>query len=180
MSRPASKLSVLRCMAAFLAAVLCLPGVAAASPFAVSTVAQLERPLETGEYFWDDEGVPRGRMAIVVDLYAERMYVYRGGVEIARSSIVQGWGRHATPTGTFSILQKNADHYSNLYDNAPMPYMLRLTWGGVAIHGSEVADDAATHGCIGIPEEFARILFYRVRKGDKVLVTRRWLTREYY
>ena len=67
--------------------------------------------------------------------------------------------------------QKDADHVSNLYD-APMPYMLRLTNDGVAIHGSDVDIDAATRGCIGVPTAFARKLFAQAKLGDKVIITR--------
>ena len=139
---------------------------------------ELERPLEFGEHYWDESFVQsqgiRGPAQIVVDLEAEQLYVYRAGAEIARSKITRGWEQYDTPTGVFPILEKDADHYSSTYDGAPMPYNLRLTWQGVAIHGSEVDDVSATHGCIGVPLEFARKLFSNVRKGDKVLVTRNW------
>jgi hypothetical protein len=141
----------------------------------VNTVAELDAPLYYGDYFWDESGAPRARVQIVVDLEEEQLYVYRGGVEIARAVITRGWEKYATPTGTFPILEKDADHYSSTYDNAPMPYNLRLTWRGVAIHGAEVDDQGATHGCIGVPVEFARKLFANVRVGDKVVVTRNWL-----
>mgnify|MGYP003384789720 CR=1 FL=1 len=145
----------------------------------VTMVAQLDAPLYYGDYFWDEAGAPKGSAQIVVDLEEEQLYVYRGGVEIARAVITRGWENYATPTGTFPVLEKDADHYSSSYDNAPMPYNLRLTWQGVAIHGAEVNDEAATHGCIGIPVAFARKLFGNVRVGDKVLVTRNWLPEIY-
>jgi lipoprotein-anchoring transpeptidase ErfK/SrfK len=140
----------------------------------VLTYAETDAPLYYGEYFWDETGAPRARAEIVVDLRAEQLYVYRGGVEIARAVITRGWHNYKTPTGTFPILEKDADHYSSTYGGAPMPYNLRLTWAGIAIHGSDVDDMAATHGCIGIPLEFARTLFRNVRVGDKVYVTNNW------
>lgn len=150
----------------------------AASPLAVNHYVELDRPLEFGEHFWDEAYVRlnslHGPAQIVVDLEVEQLYVYRAGVEIARSKITRGWEEYDTPTGIFPILEKDADHYSSTYDNAPMPYNLRLTWKGVAIHGSEVDDISATHGCIGVPLEFARKLFSNVRVGDKVLVTHNW------
>ena len=79
----------------------------------------------------------------------------------APPSFLYGTDGKPTPTGSFSILEKDADHYSHSYD-APMPYMLRLTNDGVAIHGSNVREGYATHGCIGIPPNFARLL---VRRG---------------
>jgi len=148
------------------------------SPFAVEHYIELDRPLEFGEHFWDESFArasgARGSAQIVVDLEAEQLYVYRAGIEIARTRITRGWEEYDTPTGVFPILEKDADHYSSTYDNAPMPYNLRLTWKGVAIHGAEVDSVSATHGCIGVPLKFARELFANVRKGDKVLVTRNW------
>lgn len=126
--------------------------------------------LRPGEYAWDDEGAPAGRAVIVVNIRARVLSVYRAGVEIGRSSIIYGADNKPTPTGTFPILEKDADHVSNLYD-APMPHMLRLTWDGVAIHGSpELADDLATRGCVGLPRAFAQLLFGVVRVGDRVVI----------
>lgn len=148
------------------------------SQFSVDHYIELDRPLDFGEHFWDESYVRaigvRGPAQIVVDLEAEQLYVYRSGVEIGRTKITRGWEEYDTPTGIFPILEKDADHYSSTYDNAPMPYNLRLTWKGVAIHGADVDNVSATHGCIGVPLEFARKLFANVRKGDKVLVTRNW------
>jgi hypothetical protein len=140
----------------------------------VHTYAETDAPLYYGEFFWDESGAPRARPEIVVDLRAEQLYVYRGGVEIARAVITRGWNNYKTPTGTFPILEKDADHYSSTYDRAPMPYNLRLTWQGIAIHGANIDDMAATHGCIGIPLEFAKTLFRNMRVGDKVHVTNNW------
>lgn len=146
--------------------------------FTVRHFVRLDRPLRFGEHFWDETFVRnnglQGRAQIVVDLEAEQLYVYRAGVEIARTKITRGWEEYETPTGVFPVLEKDADHYSSTYDNAPMPYNLRLTWPGIAIHGADVNDIAATHGCIGVPLEFARKLFSNVHVGYKVLITRNW------
>jgi lipoprotein-anchoring transpeptidase ErfK/SrfK len=150
-----------------------------ASPFAVNTVLGLDYPLLPNDYVWDEEGVPDGPIGIVIDLEAQRLYVYRAGVEIGRSVIIYGDDDKPTPTGTFPILEKDIDHVSNLYD-APMPYMLRLTWDGIAIHGSgEIGYEYATHGCIGLPDEFAAILYREAGLGDNVLVTHGWMTEHY-
>jgi hypothetical protein len=148
-------------------------GAAHAAPY-VHTYAETDAPLYYGDYFWDEAGAPKARTEIVVDLRAEQIYVYRGGVEIGRAVITRGWQNYKTPTGTFPILEKDADHYSSTYGGAAMPYNLRLTRSGVAIHGAEVDDQSATHGCIGIPVEFARTLFRNVRVGDSVFVTNNW------
>ena len=144
---------------------------AAAPAQAPGPVALLpvDRWLASGEYAWRSEETAPGPVTIVVDLRARTLSVYQAGVEIGRSSIVYGYDEKPTPLGTFPILEKKADHISNLY-NAPMPWMLRLTWDGVAIHGSEMADDKATHGCIGLPDAFAERLFAMARKGGLVLV----------
>jgi lipoprotein-anchoring transpeptidase ErfK/SrfK len=141
--------------------------------FPVNAVLDIGRPLEPREFAWNDEGVPAGRMTVVVDLTDQLIYVYRGGIEIGRSYIIQGDTDKPTPLGVFPILQKSKDHVSNLYD-ARMPYMLRLTWDGIAIHESEVDASAATHGCIGVPEGFAATLFANAKLGDRVLVTKSW------
>ena len=130
------------------------------------------RWLEPGEYVWDEDAAATasGPATVVVNLRSRTLSVYRGGVEIGRSSALYGYGEHPTPLGTFKVLQKKKDHISNIY-NAPMPHMLRLTNDGVALHGSaNMADDAATHGCIGLPKEFAELLFGQVRVGDQVVI----------
>ena len=146
-----------------------------ARPASVSNVEvvselAIDRWLRPGEYAWNDEGVADGETVVVVNIRARVLSVYRGGVEIGRSSIIYGADNKPTPHGTFPILEKDADHVSNLYD-APMPHMLRLTWDGVAIHGSPaLADDLATRGCVGLPREFAELLFGVTRIGDRVVI----------
>jgi lipoprotein-anchoring transpeptidase ErfK/SrfK len=126
--------------------------------------------LRPGEYAWNDEGVPAGPVTIVVNIRARVLSAYRDGVEIGRSSIIYGANDKPTPFGTIPILQKDADHRSTIYDGAPMPHMLRLTGDGISIHGSEIADDYATHGCIGLPKAFAALLFRAAHLGDPVLI----------
>ena len=128
--------------------------------------------LQPGEFAWDAEAAAAatGEAIIVVNLRARVLSVYKSGVEIGRSSILYGAPDKPTPTGTFPILEKRRDHTSNIY-NAPMPHMQRLTWDGVALHGSpRLADDFATNGCIGLPREFAALLFEVTRVGDRVVV----------
>ena len=166
---------------ALLLLLLFAPAAAFAAPapgFAVSSVWEIDQPLRAGDYIWDDSRAPAGPLRIVVDLEAELLYVYRGGMEIGRSSILYGYDDKPTPTGVFPILDKDRDHVSNIYD-APMPYMLRLTNGGIAIHGSLVEDGYATHGCVGVPEPFAAALFASAHVGDPVLITKGW-TRQVY
>ncbi len=127
--------------------------------------------LGPGEYVWAGENAPaEGETVVVVNIRARVLSVYRAGIEIGRSSLIYGADNKPTPTGSFPILQKRADHWSNLYD-APMPHMLRLTWDGIAVHGSpELADDMATRGCVGLPRAFAALLFDVVNVGDRVVI----------
>lgn len=148
---------------------------ASAPAFPVSAILTPDRPLRHGDFLWNAVGIAPGKTSVVVDLTAQIVYVYRGGIEIGRSAILYGANDKPTPTGTFEILEKDIDHVSNLYD-APMPYMLRLTWDGIAIHGSEVQYGSGTHGCVGVPDEFAAMLFKEARIGDPVLVTHGWKT----
>lgn len=139
-------------------------------PLVVKRILPITGPFRHGDYVWDDKGVPAGPIVITVDLAAQTLSVFRGGYEIGAAVILHGADNMMTPLGTFPITQKDADHWSNLYD-APMPYMLRLTDDGVAIHGSDVELGSATHGCIGVPTKFAALLFAQAKLGDRVIVT---------
>ena len=87
--------------------------------------------LQAGDYVWHPETASTGPVVIIVDLSKQLLQVYRAGVLIGRSTISSGKGSHATPTGLFTILQKRTSHHSNAYHEASMPYMERLTWGGL-------------------------------------------------
>jgi hypothetical protein len=156
-----------------------LPTVQVRTPFTVKSALAITGKLELGDYAWNPEGAPSGPLEIVADLTWQRLYVYRGGVEIGRSSIIYGANDKPTPNGIFPIIEKDADHKSNLYD-ADMPYMLRLTMDGITIHGTDhVAFGYASNGCVGIPNEFAKLLFKEAKLGEKVLITNYW-KRELY
>ena len=126
--------------------------------------------LEPGAFLWHPEIAPHGPIVLVVSLDEQRAYVYRNGLAIGVSTISSGKAGKETPTGVFSILQKNRDHRSNLYNDAPMPYMQRLTWDGIALHGGTLPGHPASHGCVRLPLEFARLLFSETRNGDTVVV----------
>ncbi|WP_454280855.1 L,D-transpeptidase family protein [Sphingomonas sp. Marseille-Q8236] len=140
------------------------------TPFVVRHILPLTKPLHHGDYVWDESGAPQGPIVITVDLAAQVVSIFRDGYEIGTAAMIYGADNMPTPLGVFPILQKDADHVSNLYD-AAMPYMLRLTNDGVAIHASDVRYGNATHGCIGVPLGFARKLFAATRLGDRVIVT---------
>ena len=125
-----------------------------------------------GDWKWDETGAPaEGRLVMTIDLKAQTISVFRGGHEIGTAAVLYGADDKPTPLGRFPILEKDRDHVSNLY-GAPMPFMLRLTTDGVAIHGSSVDEGYATHGCIGVPTPFARKLFAVAKKGDVAVITR--------
>jgi lipoprotein-anchoring transpeptidase ErfK/SrfK len=136
---------------------------------AVRSLLAVERPMHYGGFLWNDADVPAGAIWIRVDLKRQLLSVFRGGDEIGTAVILYGADGLPTPRGRFPILARLKDHRSSSYD-APMPYTLRLTGDGVSIHGSNVRRGAATHGCIGIPTEFASRLFAAVRVGDPVTI----------
>ena len=142
-------------------------------PFIIKRILPIEGPIKYGEWHWDDAGVPDGPLVITVDLDARVISAFRGGYEIGATAALLGTDEHPTPLGTFPIMSKERHNVSEKYGNAPMPWTLRLTHDGVAIHGGgQVENGYASHGCIGVPDEFASRLFAIAKKGDKVIITR--------
>lgn len=136
----------------------------------VRSVLGIRHPMRFGDYVWNDVGVPTsGRIRVRVDLPRQVVSVFRDGNEIGTAVIIYGTDHKPTPRGTFPILMRARQHTSSLYD-AEMPYMLRLTNDGVAIHASSVRRGSATHGCIGVPLAFAQLLFDQVARGDLVTI----------
>ena len=139
---------------------LAVAGVAAAQGAKQSAaVDKPPRELKAGEWIWTPAAVPAGPLVMVISLDEQLAYVYRNGLRIGVSTVSTGKKGHETPTGVFTILQKHKDHRSNLYDDAPMPFMQRLTWDGVALHAGNLPGYPASHGCVRLPYEFARHLF---------------------
>lgn len=147
-------------------------GAVAADPqaYVIKRVLPIDGPMKFGEFHWNEDGVPQGPLVVTVDLKAETMSVFRDGYEIGAAVILYGSDEKPTPTGVYPITQKKVRHTSNIY-GAEMPYMQRLTDDGITIHASDVRVGYATHGCIGIPTEFAKKLFGATRVGDRVIVT---------
>lgn len=152
--------------------VLCCPLAAAHAQQQVSAAGTAPvDSLRPGQYRWHPEAAPaEGPVAIVVSLPLQRAYVFRGGVLIGVSTVSSGQPGYDTPVGAFTILEKAVEHRSNLYD-APMPYMQRLTWDGVALHAGQVAPQPASHGCVRLPAAFARRLYAVTELGAAVVVT---------
>lgn len=142
-------------------------GLAPAAPPPSSTALE---QLEPGEFAWLPELAPAGPLLLVVSLDEQQAHLYRNGVRIAVTTVSSGKPGNETPEGVYTILQKREEHYSNLYDNAPMPYMQRLTWDGIALHAGRLPGYPASHGCVRLPEEFARRLFGLTSLGMTVVV----------
>ena len=155
------------------AAVLLLTGTA--FPQAVQRgnrpIIEAAQQLKTGEYVWAPELSPDGPALLVVNLATQRAILFRNGVPMAASTVSSGKPGHDTPTGVFTILQKNKEHYSSTYNNAPMPNMQRLTWKGVALHAGKLPGYPASHGCIRLPIKFSELLFGATKLGMTVVIT---------
>lgn len=142
-------------------------------PFVVRSILPIEGTIRYGDWFWDESAAPAtGQLVITVDLEARVLSAFRDGHEIGTAVVLVGTPSHPTPLGVFPVLDKSRQHFSRKYDNAPMPWSLWLTRTGIAIHGSPVMNGYASHGCIGVPDEFAAKLFAATKRGDKVIITR--------
>ena len=142
-------------------------------PFVIKSILPIEGTIRYGEWYWDESRAPAtGELVMTVDLDARVISVFRDGHEIGTAVALLGTTSHPTPLGTFPILTKERDNVSEKYNNAPMPWTLRLTWDGIAIHGSPVQNGYASHGCIGVPDPFAEKLFEIAKRGDRVVITR--------
>ena len=144
---------------------------AAAIPFSRLSAQTAPSPLKPGHFKWRPERAPSGPVVLIVSISEQLAYVYRNGIRIGVTTCSTGAPGHRTPTGVFTILQKNADHYSNLYNNAPMPYMQRLTWRGIALHAGDLPGYPASHGCIRLLYEFAQRLFEITKLGTTVIIS---------
>ena len=106
----------------------------------------------------------------IVSLHDQRITVYDAGGWILRAPVSSGQKGRETPAGIFSVIEKDADHHSNLYDDASMPHMQRLTWSGIALHGGSLPGYPASHGCVRMPFDFAEQLFELTQMGLRVIV----------
>ena len=136
-------------------------------------LAEAAETLEPGEWVWAPQIAPEGPVVVLVDLTSQLAFIYRNGVNIGVSTISSGKPGHETPTGVFQILQKDADHRSSTYNNAPMYYQERLTWDGVALHAGGLPGYPESHGCVHLPIKFAKELFGITSMGGTVVVTGR-------
>ncbi|MFZ0008521.1 MAG: L,D-transpeptidase family protein, partial [Steroidobacteraceae bacterium] len=147
---------------------------AASVPFwGAKASAPIDTPmdqLKKGEFIWLGEALTSGPVVMVVSITEQKAYVYRNGVLIGATTVSTGRPGHLTPTGVFTVLQKQKEHRSTIYDGAPMPYMERLTWGGIALHAGGLPGYPESHGCVHLPSEFARQLFEISPNGMTVVI----------
>jgi lipoprotein-anchoring transpeptidase ErfK/SrfK len=106
----------------------------------------------------------------IVSLKSQHVTVFDADGWIMRAPVSSGQKGRETPAGVFSVIQKDADHHSNLYDDASMPHMERITWSGIALHGGPLPGHAASHGCVRLPYGFAQSLFGKTKLGMRVIV----------
>jgi lipoprotein-anchoring transpeptidase ErfK/SrfK len=114
---------------------------------------------------------PQGPLVIVVSIERQKVTVYDSNGVFAESPVSTGMKGHSTPMGVFSVIQKHKFHHSNIYSGAPMPYMQRITWSGVAMHAGVLPGYPASHGCIRMPMAFAVKMWNWTKMGARVLVT---------
>jgi len=126
--------------------------------------------LKPGQFLWDAAAAPDGPLVIVVSLPLQIAKVYRNGVRIGAAGVSTGKPGHVTPTGIFTILNKDKDHRSKKYNDAPMPYSERLTWDGVALHAGGLPGYPESHGCVHLPSRFAELLFGVTSVGITVVI----------
>jgi hypothetical protein len=126
--------------------------------------------LKPGEFVWRPERATAGAVVMIISLPEQRLHVYRGGVEIGVSSCSTGKPGHRTPTGVFTILEKERKHVSSIYKGAQMPNMERLTWGGIALHAGNLPGYPASHGCVRLPLKFSSLLYEVTHLGTVVII----------
>ena len=116
------------------------------------------------------EDAPKGPLQIIISITDQRVSLFDNGALIARSSVSTGTQGHPTPLGVFSVISKQRWHRSNIYSAAPMPYMQRITWSGIALHAGVVPGHPASHGCIRLKNDFAIRLWHLTKRGTRVII----------
>jgi len=114
--------------------------------------------------------IEKGPLQIFISINQQKLHLYSDGVHVADTSIATGVPSLPTPLGVFSVIQKQVFHRSNIYSGAPMPYMQRITWSGVAMHEGESIGHRASHGCIRMPHDFAVRLYRLTKLNTRVII----------
>jgi hypothetical protein len=116
------------------------------------------------------EEAVKGPLQIIISIADQKISIYDDGTLIARSSVSTGVQGHPTPVGVFSVIGKELWHQSNIYSAAPMPYMQRITWSGIALHAGVLPGHPASHGCIRLAKDFAVRLWHLTKRGTRVII----------
>ena len=151
-----------------LAATATLTTLAAAAPPGHAAVNQARPPQPGVTTAQRDAGEP---VMAIVSIKSQQVTIYDAEGWILRAPVSTGTTGRETPAGVFAVVEKNKDHRSNMYDDAWMPNMLRITWNGIALHGGPLPGFAASHGCVRMPYDFAKKLFDKTRIGMRVIIS---------
>jgi hypothetical protein len=127
---------------------------------------------KSSEAHKQEQPKPSGPLLLAVSIGSQKVTVFDNGTPIVTSRISTGMSGHPTPMGIFSVIQKQRYHHSNIYSGAPMPFMQRITWSGIALHAGVVPGYPASHGCIRLPDGFAVRLWSMTKVGVRVIITR--------
>src|SRR5271163_3853733 len=137
-------------------------------PMLSAAVVRQARPAHSTEAAAPrDAGEP---LMAIVSIKSQHVTIYDAEGWILRAPVSSGTTGRETPAGVFSVVQKDKDHHSNLYDDASMPNMQRITWSGIAMHGGPLPGYAASHGCVRLPYDFAEKLFDKTQIGMRVII----------
>jgi lipoprotein-anchoring transpeptidase ErfK/SrfK len=126
---------------------------------------------KTGKAVKETNAKPQGPLIIAISIEQQKLRLYDANGLFAESPVSTGMKGHSTPMGVFSVIQKHKMHRSNIYSGAPMPYMQRITWSGVALHAGVLPGYPASHGCIRMPTAFAMKMWNWTRMGARVIIT---------
>lgn len=143
----------------------------ATTGFSYSSASAQDDGTSNNPHGWVSAQPPDEQLSMRVDLRTQWAYLYRGGMQIAATPISSGRRHYRTPTGTFTVVQKQEMHRSNKYNDARMPYMQRLSWDGLALHAGRVPRHPSSHGCIHLPMRFARWLYNQPTMGMRVAIS---------
>lgn len=157
----------------FLPTALALIALALGSCKTTETGGSSRGKLKPGQFEWQPQRSASGPVLVVVSIDDQMAYVYRNGVEIARSTVSTGRPGKETPTGVFTILQRKVEHESSIYEGAQMPYMQRLTWSGIAMHAGDLPGYPASAGCVRLPLEFSQKIYSVMDMGGTVVITKK-------
>ncbi len=147
------------------------PAVTEPAPKAPGRHVKTRRPGEKKSAVIEKESKPQGPLIISISIAQQKLRVYDANGLYAESPVSTGMPGHSTPMGVFSVIQKQKFHRSNIYSGAPMPFMQRITWSGVAMHAGVLPGYPASHGCIRMPAAFAVKMYNWTRMSARVVIT---------